>query len=52
MKYEVTVVVELHPEAAFFGTDGEMEEVYSLVESAITDIDDLQIRELEVREYD
>jgi hypothetical protein len=52
MRYEITVLVKIHPEAAFFETNSEMEEVYSLVESAIADIEDFQLEELEVREHD
>jgi hypothetical protein len=51
MKYEVTIVVDLHPEAAYYGTDDEMDNVYSIVESAIVDVEDLKLEELEVREY-
>jgi hypothetical protein len=50
MKYEITVQVELIPEADFAGTDDEIENVYLLVESAMKDIDDLQIERIEVRE--
>lgn len=50
MKYEVTITVVVHPEADFAGTDNEMEEVYQLVESAICDIDDLKLINLEVLE--
>jgi hypothetical protein len=52
MKYEVTILVGVHPEAAFTGTDDELENVYSLVESAVFDIDDLKIHSLEVMEQD
>lgn len=51
MKYEVTVTVKVHPEANFGGTDDELENVYSLVESAVFDIDDLILEDLEVREH-
>jgi hypothetical protein len=51
MKYEVTITVAVHPEAAFVGTDDEMEQVYGLVESAMFDVDDLVVDELEVREH-
>lgn len=51
MKYEVTIIVEVHPEAAFIGTDDEMDNVYGLVESAIFDVDDLVMKDLEVREH-
>lgn len=50
MKYEVTILVDVHPEAAFAGTDDEMENVYGLIESAIFDVDDLVLHDLEVRE--
>lgn len=50
MKYEVTVTVSVHPEASFAGTDDELENVYSLVESALFDVDDLIMKDLEVRE--
>lgn len=50
MKYEVTFTVEVHPEAAFAGTDDELDNVYSLIESAIFDVDDLVLHDLEVRE--
>lgn len=51
MKYEVTVLVSVHPEAAFVGTDDELENVYGLVESALFDIDDLILNDVEVREH-
>lgn len=50
MKYEVTVTISVHPEASFVGTDDELDNVYSLVESALFDIDDLKMEGLEVRE--
>jgi hypothetical protein len=50
MKYEVTILVGVHPEASFAGTDDELENVYSLVESAVFDIDDLKTYSLEVME--
>lgn len=50
MTYEVTILVKLHEEADFAGTDDEMENVYSLLESAIADIDDLTLISLEVLE--
>jgi hypothetical protein len=50
MKYEITIQAELIPEADFAGTDDEIENVYLLVESAMKDIDDLQIERIEVRE--
>jgi len=50
MRYEVTVTISVHPEASFAGTDDELDNVYSLVESALFDIDDLKMEGLEVRE--
>ncbi len=50
MKYEITMVVEVDKESDFAGTDDEMENVYSLVESAIFDLDDLKLYTLEVLE--
>lgn len=50
MKYEVTISLSVHPDADFAGTDDEMEEVYELIESAICDIDDLKLINLEVLE--
>lgn len=50
MKYEVTISLSIHPDADFAGTDDEMEEVYELIESAICDIDDLKLINLEVLE--
>lgn len=50
MTYEVTIVLSVHPEADFFETSDEMENVYELVESAICDIDDLKLINLEVLE--
>ena len=50
MNYEVTILVEVHPEAAFAGTDDEMENVYSLIESAVFDIDYLTLHTLDVME--
>jgi len=52
MRYEVTIVVGVDKDADFAGTDDEMENVYSLVESAIFDIDDLKLLTLEVMEQD
>jgi hypothetical protein len=51
MKYEVTITVDVHPEAAFVDTDDEMDNVYGLIESAVFDIDDLILDDLEVREH-
>ena len=51
MKYEVTIVVVVDKDADFAGTDDEMENVYSLVESALFDIDDLKLHTLEVLEH-
>ena len=50
MRYEITLVVEVDRESAFARTDDEMENVYSLVESAIFDLDDLKLHTLEVLE--
>lgn len=50
MKYEVTIQVELNPEADFAGTDDEIENVFLLVESAIKGVDDLSVERIEVRE--
>lgn len=50
MKYEVTITVSVHPDADFAGTDDELETVYSLIESAVFDTDDLIMDDLEVRE--
>lgn len=50
MKYEITIQVELDPEADFFGTDDEIENVYLLVESAVKNIDELRVERMEVRE--
>lgn len=50
MKYEVTVLVSVHPQADFAGTGDEMENVYSLIEASILDVDDLTIDNLEVLE--
>lgn len=51
MKYEVTIIVSVHPQADFIGTDDELETVYSLIESAVFDADDLILDDLEVREH-
>ena len=51
MKYEVTITVSVHPDADFAGTDDEQETVYSLIESAVFDTDDLIMDDLEVREH-
>jgi predicted short-subunit dehydrogenase-like oxidoreductase (DUF2520 family) len=51
MKYEVTITVSVHPDADFAGTDDELETVYSLIESAVFDTDDLIMDDLEVREH-
>lgn len=50
MRYEITVLIELDPHADFYKTEEESLEVYSLVESAMADIDDFKVIELEVRE--
>ncbi len=52
MRYEITLVVKVDKEADFAGTDDEMDNVYSLVESAILDLDDFKLQSLEVLEYD
>jgi hypothetical protein len=52
MNYEVTILVGVHPEAAFAGTDDEIENVYSLIESAVFDTDDLTLHTLEVLEVE
>jgi hypothetical protein len=51
MKYEVTIIVSVHPDADFAGTSDELEAVYSLIESAVFDTDDLIMDDLEVREH-
>jgi len=51
MKYEVTIVVDLHPEATYYGTEDELDNVYSLIEAAVLDVEDLKIEDLEVREH-
>ena len=51
MKYEVTIVVGVHEDADFAGTDDELETVYSLMESAVFDTDDLILEDIEVREH-
>jgi len=50
-KYEINILVELHPEADFAGTDDELENVYTLIESAICDVDDVVLKNLEVMEH-
>lgn len=50
MKYEITIVVEVHKDADYAGTDDELTNVYEVVESAICDIDDLKLINLEVLE--
>jgi hypothetical protein len=50
MKYEITILVEVDQDADYAGTDDEMTNVYELVESAICDIDDLKLINLEVLE--
>lgn len=50
MKYEITILVEVHHDADYAGTDDEMTNVYELVESAICDLDDLKLINLEVLE--
>ncbi len=50
MKYEVTILVSVDPDSDFYDTSDEMENVYSLIESAIGDIDDLKLINLEVLE--
>lgn len=50
MRYEVTLTISVHPEADFAGTDDEIESIYTLLESAIADIEDFKLYELEVRE--
>ena len=52
MRYEITLVVRVDKDADFAGTDDEMDNVYSLVESAILDLDDFKLQTLEVLEYD
>ena len=52
MRYEITLVVRVDKEADFAGTDDEMDNVYSLIESAILDLDDFKLQTLEVLEYD
>jgi hypothetical protein len=52
MKYEVTLVVEVDKHADFAKTDDEMDNVYSLVEAAMLDLDDLKLHTLEVLEQD
>lgn len=52
MKYEVTIFVSVDPDADFAGTDDEMENVYTLIESAVFDIDDLKLLNLEVLEQE
>lgn len=52
MRYEITLVVKVDKDADFAGTDDEMDNVYSLVESAILDLDDFELQTLEVLEYD
>jgi hypothetical protein len=50
MKYEVTIQVDLDPDADFAGTDDEIENVFLLIDSAIKGIDDLSLERIEVRE--
>jgi len=50
MKYEITILVEVDPDADYAGTDDEMDNVYELIESVICDIDDLKLINLEVLE--
>jgi len=50
MKYEVTILLELHEDADFYGTDDALENIYSLMESAIGDIDDMKLLNLEILE--
>lgn len=50
MKYEITILVEVHEEADYAGTNDEIENVYDLLESAICDLDDLKLISLEVLE--
>jgi hypothetical protein len=50
MKYEITILVTVDPDADYAGTDDEMDNVYELIESAICDIDDLKLINLEVLE--
>lgn len=50
MRYEITLTVSVHPEADFAGTDDEISSIYTILESAIADIDDFKLHELEVRE--
>lgn len=50
MKYEITILVAVDPDADYAGTDDEMDNVYELIESAICDIDDLKLINLEVLE--
>ena len=52
MRYEITLVVKVDKDDDFAGTDDEMDNVYSLVESAILDLDDFKLQTLEVLEYD
>jgi hypothetical protein len=51
MMYEVTILVTVNPQADFAGTSDEMETVYSLMESAVFDTDDLIMEDIEVREH-
>jgi hypothetical protein len=46
MRYEITLVVKVDKDADFAGTDDEMDNVYSLLESAILDLDDFKLQTL------
>jgi hypothetical protein len=54
MTYEITLTVSIHPDAAFAKVEdhSRLENVYSLVESALFDIDDLTLHDLEVMEQE
>lgn len=54
MIYEITLTVSIHPDASFakVGDHSRLENVYSLVESAMFDLDDLTLHDLEVMEQE
>lgn len=54
MKYEATILFQTHPQSDFAEMDDEerLRNIFELVESAMYDIDDLVLKNVDVMEVD
>lgn len=50
MLFEVTILIELDPEANFIASDSMERSLEEVLQDTIYDIDDVEIKEIEVKE--